>query len=202
MFLSRNINSKGNISEKPSPVHGVQVVFQDTCQWARRHLVPADAMYCLADLIAMFRLVSSECVILHLQFSSVTQLCLTLCDPIDCSTPGFPVYHQCPELAQTHIRWVGDTVQPPHSLACQDCSKPAFWRLSLKRLTFQPPSHTKLPVLPKINHLLLHLCSSGLLSLRQENIPLHSSLLPWSLLDFPTEIQLLPFLITITLYLL
>ena len=51
------------------------------------------------------------------QFSSVAQLCLTLCDPIDCSTPGFPVYHQCPELAQTHIHRVGDTIQPPHALS-------------------------------------------------------------------------------------
>ena len=37
------------------------------------------------------------------QFSSVAQLCLTLCDPMDCSTPGFPVHHQLPELAQTHV---------------------------------------------------------------------------------------------------
>ena len=36
------------------------------------------------------------------QFSSVAQSCLTLCDPLDCSTPGFPVHHQLPELAQTH----------------------------------------------------------------------------------------------------
>jgi len=37
------------------------------------------------------------------QFSPVTQLCLTLCNPMDCSTPGFPVHHQPPELAQTHV---------------------------------------------------------------------------------------------------
>ena len=58
------------------------------------------------------------------QFSSVAQLCLTLCDPIDCSTPGFPVYHQCPELAQTHIHRVGDTIQPPHALSSP--SPPTF----------------------------------------------------------------------------
>ena len=40
------------------------------------------------------------------QFSSVTQSCLTLCDPMDCSTPGLPVHHQLPELAQTHVHWV------------------------------------------------------------------------------------------------
>ena len=39
------------------------------------------------------------------QFSSVAQLCLTLCDPMDCSMPGFPVHHQLPELAQTHVHW-------------------------------------------------------------------------------------------------
>ena len=42
------------------------------------------------------------------QFSSVAQSCLTLCDPMDCSTPGFPVHHQLQELAQTHVHRVGD----------------------------------------------------------------------------------------------
>ena len=41
--------------------------------------------------------------ILKLQFSSVTQSCLTLCDPMDCSTPGPPVHHQIPEFTQTHV---------------------------------------------------------------------------------------------------
>ena len=45
------------------------------------------------------------------QFSSVAQLCLTLCDPMDCSTPGFPVHHQFPKLAQTHVHQVTDTIQ-------------------------------------------------------------------------------------------
>ena len=39
----------------------------------------------------------------HVQFSSVTQLCATLCDPMDCSTPGIPVHHQLPEFTQTHV---------------------------------------------------------------------------------------------------
>ena len=42
------------------------------------------------------------------RFSSVTQSYLILCDPMNCSTPGFPVHHQLPELAQTHVHWVGD----------------------------------------------------------------------------------------------
>ena len=52
----------------------------------------------------------------HFVHSSV-QLCPTLCDPIDCSTPGFPVYHQFLELAQTHAHWVGDAIQPSHPLS-------------------------------------------------------------------------------------
>ena len=50
-------------------------------------------------------------------FSSVTQLCLTLCDPIDCITPGLPVHPQLPELAQPHVHRVGDAIQPSHPLS-------------------------------------------------------------------------------------
>ena len=48
---------------------------------------------------------------------SVTQLCLTLYDPVNCSTPGFPVHHQLPEFTQTHVHWVGDAIQPSHPLS-------------------------------------------------------------------------------------
>ena len=51
------------------------------------------------------------------QFSSVAQLCLTLCDPIKCSMPGLPVHHQLPEFTQTHVHWVGDAIQPSHPLS-------------------------------------------------------------------------------------
>ena len=47
---------------------------------------------------------------------SVVKLCLTLCDPMDCSTPGFPVLHYLPEFAQPHVHWVSDAIQPSHSL--------------------------------------------------------------------------------------
>ena len=50
------------------------------------------------------------------QFSSVAQSCLTLCDPMDCSTPGFPVHHQLPELPQTQVHQVDDAIQPSHPL--------------------------------------------------------------------------------------
>ena len=50
------------------------------------------------------------------RFSSVAQLCLTLCDPMDCSTPDFPVHHQLPEFVQTHVLQVGGAIQPSHPL--------------------------------------------------------------------------------------
>ena len=50
------------------------------------------------------------------QFSSVAQLCLTLCDPMNRSTPGLPVHHQLLEFTQTHIHWVGDAIQPSDPL--------------------------------------------------------------------------------------
>ena len=50
-------------------------------------------------------------------FSSVAQSCLTLCDPMNCSTPGLPVHHQLPEFTQTHIHRVGDAIQPSHPLS-------------------------------------------------------------------------------------
>ena len=59
-----------------------------------------------------------------LQFSSVVQSCLTLCDPMDCSTPGFRVHHKFPELAQTHVHRVGVAIQWSHILSSP--SPPAF----------------------------------------------------------------------------
>ena len=57
-------------------------------------------------------------------YCSVTQSCPTLCDPMDCSTPGLPVHHQFPELSQTRVHWVGDAIQPSHPLLSP--SPPAF----------------------------------------------------------------------------
>ena len=51
------------------------------------------------------------------QFSSVAQQCLTLCDPMDCSTPVFPVHHQLLEPTQTQVHQVGDVIQPAHPLS-------------------------------------------------------------------------------------
>ena len=49
--------------------------------------------------------------------SSVAHSCLTLCDPMNCSTPGLPVHHQLPEFTQTHVHQVGDAIQPSHPLS-------------------------------------------------------------------------------------
>ena len=51
------------------------------------------------------------------QFSSVTQLCPTLCNPMDCSMPGLLVHHQLLEITQTHVHWVSDAIQPSHPLS-------------------------------------------------------------------------------------
>ena len=58
------------------------------------------------------------------QFSSVAQLCLTLCDPTDCSMPGFCVYHELLEATQTYVHPLGDTIQPSHPLSSP--SPPVF----------------------------------------------------------------------------
>ena len=50
-------------------------------------------------------------------FSSVTQSCPTLCEPVNRSTPGLPVHHQLPEFTQTHVHQVGDAIQPSHPLS-------------------------------------------------------------------------------------
>ena len=55
--------------------------------------------------------------ILIIQFRSVTQSCATLCDPMDCSTPGFPVHHQLLELDQTHVHQVSDAIQTSNPLS-------------------------------------------------------------------------------------
>ena len=64
----------------------------------------------------------------------LSQSCLTLCDLIDCSTPGFPVLHHLLELAQTHVHWVGDVIQPSHPLSSPS---PTAFNLSQHQGLFQ-----------------------------------------------------------------
>ena len=78
--------------------------------------------------------------LLYLQYSSVAQLCPTLCDPMNRSTPGLPVHHQLPELTQTHVHWVNDAIQPSHPLSSPSPPAP---NLSQHQSLFQwvNPSH-------------------------------------------------------------
>ena len=64
------------------------------------------------------------CLFSSVQFSSVTQSCPTLCDPMHYSMPGLPVHHQLPESTQTHVHHVGDAIQPSYPLSSP--SPPAF----------------------------------------------------------------------------
>ena len=58
------------------------------------------------------------------QFSSVAQLCPTLCNPMNRSTPGLPVHHQLPDFTQTHVHWVSDAIQPSHPLSSPSLPAP------------------------------------------------------------------------------
>ena len=58
----------------------------------------------------------SSHVLCSVQFSSVAQLCLTLCDPMNHTKPGLPVHHHLPGFTQTHVHWVSGTIQPSHPL--------------------------------------------------------------------------------------
>ena len=80
-----------------------------------------------------------DIVDIYQELSSVAQLHLTFCDPMDRSTPGFPVYHQLPEFIQTHVHGVSDTIQPCHPLSSL-CLSPSilpsirvFWSESALR---------------------------------------------------------------------
>ena len=76
-------------------------------------------------------------VISSVQFSSFAQSCLTLCDPMDCSTPGFPVDHQLPVLVQTYA------IQPSHPLSSP--SSPAFNLSSIRVSSNESVLHIRLP---------------------------------------------------------
>ena len=69
------------------------------------------------------------CVYIYIyQFSSGAQSCPTLCDPMNCSTPGLPVHHHFPEFTQTHVHRVGDAIQPSHPLSSPFPPAPNPWQ--------------------------------------------------------------------------
>ena len=69
----------------------------------------------VSNKLTIFR--KPHSISLSVQFSSVTQLCPTLCDPVNLSTPGLPLHHQLPEFTQTHVHWVSDAIHTSHPLS-------------------------------------------------------------------------------------
>ena len=76
-----------------------------------------DFMLILGSLYLCLKCVVTLAHATCVQFSSVTQSCLTLCDSMNRSTPGLPDHHQLSESTQTHVHWVGDAIQPSHPLS-------------------------------------------------------------------------------------
>ena len=101
--------------QSPCP-HGRPLLI---CASTRRHSHTHRQVWLRCDYTKAF-----DCVDQNKLFISVAQLCPGLCDPMDCSTPGFPVHHQPPDLAQTHVHQVSDAIQPSHPLLSP--SPPAF----------------------------------------------------------------------------
>ena len=76
--------------------------------------LPSEVQTASFSLLMNVRFFSTHLLI---QFSSVTQLCRTLCNPMNCNTPGLPVPHQLPEFNRTHVHQVGNAIQPSHPLS-------------------------------------------------------------------------------------
>ena len=140
LCILSHLNYLKTMIEKPLHAVHYAEILQDLI-WSQRvrqwlsdfHFHPAMIFLCLhavfAQSLNQVQLFATPWTVAHqrdslptpklrlFQFSSVAQLCLTLCDPMDCSTPGLPVHHQLPEFTQSHVHWVGDAIQPSHPLS-------------------------------------------------------------------------------------
>ena len=105
-----NLPSIADNSEETKP-QGLKLASHISChhQWIRIHS-SCSCSQCRGLRVGGNQFSSVQC-------NSVAQSCLTLCHPVDCSTPGLPVHHQLPELNQTHVYQVGDAIQPSHPLS-------------------------------------------------------------------------------------
>ena len=117
----------------PGLPHCRQTLYHLSHQWSPRNINKSSNKYQFSSV----------------QFSSVAQLCLTLCNPMDCSMPVFPVHHQIPELAWTHVHQVSEAIQPLSSP-----SSPTF-NLSQNWCLYQ--WITSLHQVPKVLKFQLHL---------------------------------------------
>ena len=105
------------------------------------------------------------CMCVYVCCCSVTKLCPTLCDPMNCSTPGFPVLHYLPGFAETHVHWFSDAIQPSHPLSSP--SSPAF-SLSQHQGLFQWVSSLHQVAKVSASALVLPVNISGLISFRMD----------------------------------
>ena len=108
-----------NCSWPGSSIHGISQarILQLSCHFLLQGIFPSQGsdphlLHWQADSLQLSQLESPS-----VQFSSVAQLCSTLCDPMNCSTPGLPVHHQLPEFTQTHVHRVSDAIQPSHPMS-------------------------------------------------------------------------------------
>ena len=90
-----------------------------------------------------------------IQFSSVAQSCLTLCDPMNCSTPGLSVHHQLPEFTQTHVHWVGVAIQPSHPLSSPSITWRRWGRNKITKVTSLKNSVLTIKCLDEVSFLFI-----------------------------------------------
>jgi len=117
--------SNSRIACHRDPLSTIALIFlcKYLCIWHvsyQRQLMVIRVHFELIKIYSWFYCMSKDLRILHflsVQFSSVAQLCPTLCDPMNRSMPGLRVHHQLPESTQNHVHWVGDATQPPHPLS-------------------------------------------------------------------------------------
>ena len=102
-------------------------------KWDHKNLAPT-ILFCDGIKVSCPALIAFQ---FWRKFSSVAQSCPTLCEPMDCNTPDFPVHYQLLELTQTHVHRVGDAIQPSHPLS--SASPPTF-NLSQNQGLFQQVS--------------------------------------------------------------
>ena len=106
-------NKKINMIKKQAKDYNSHLT-KDDIQMANKHRKRCLALHVIRKL-QIKTTVRYHCTLM--QFSSVTQSCPTLHDPMDCSMPGFPVLYHLPELAQTHVHRISDAIQPSHPLS-------------------------------------------------------------------------------------
>ena len=139
--------------------------------------LPLYFLFWLLFLIASLSLSLSSIQAPMRWFSSFAQSCLTLCDPMNCSTSGLPVYHQLPEFTQTHVHQVGDAIQPSHPLSSPSPlpqSLPASESFPMSQLFASDGQSTGVSalasVLPKNTQDWSHLGWTGWISLQSKGL--------------------------------